>query len=311
MNKTPSVLISILNYNSADETCALVELLSHLQYQNVSFIVIDNNSAEESKAALSRRIPEGHLWLRAENTGYAGGNNLAVHRALQENYDYVWILNPDARPAIDSLQILVDLMENRSNVAAVGPRLICRDGNKEVFGDGGSIFPERGFLTHFRNTGLSTSGAPSGYVDEVDFLSGAVLLLRVRAVRDIGYFREDFFLYYEETEWCLRARHRGWKALVNTHATASVKRSEKHTTFHYYMSRNSILLAKIEKTFVIKTIGARFGDAIGLASRFFLEPKDLWRIKVSIAVLCGAIAGMLKSPRKRPTSSITLATGEK
>ncbi|WNH09628.1 glycosyltransferase family 2 protein [Thalassobellus suaedae] len=68
--------------------------------------------------------------------------------------------------------------------------------------------------------------------------------------------REDFFLYFEETEWCLRAKKQGFEVVVNPNAISYHKSSEKTKKYHYYMTRNRLLLAKTEPEYYSQTLKA-------------------------------------------------------
>ncbi len=240
------VFILILNWNSYDETINLLTILQKQTYTDFKTIVIDNNSTDRSIEKLKPYTESSILLIQnKKNLGYAGGNNIGIDIAINEQADYVWILNPDIRPEPETLSILIESIDRSSSFAAIGPRICYRDKPDTIYSDGALIIPERGFLVIHKNNNQKIKPVSDNKIKQVDYVNGSAILMRVKTLREIGKFREDFFLYYDETEWCLRAKRRGWQIANNSKATVYHKSSPKGFLYHYFMARNRILLAKV------------------------------------------------------------------
>src|SRR5690606_12380357 len=105
--------------------------------------------------------------------------------------------------------------------AAVGPRICFRDNAKLIYSDGGMVDKEQGFFTyHLNNKKIMKDIRMENKIKHVDYVNGSVFLARTAVFERIGYMLEDFFLYFEETEWCLRAKGFGYNLVTNSEALA-------------------------------------------------------------------------------------------
>ena len=246
--------VVILNYNSSKDTIELYNSLIGF-YPNIKLIVVDNNSEQEEKELLLKSIDSNFLIFNKFNIGYAGGNNIGIKKAIKEDAKYVWILNPDIEINKNTLPILLKTIESNKNIAAVGPRICYSNIPSKIYSDGGIILQEKGFFTTHKNYNKESSSIDSlTKENEVDYVNGSVMLISVDAYIKIGFFKEDFFLYFEETEWCLRALKFKYKLIVNTEANAYHTSSKKGELYHFYMARNRIWLAKSQNKYVFITL---------------------------------------------------------
>ena len=179
-------------------------------------VVVDHGSTDGTLEAVRTGFPDAVV-VEQENRGFAAG----VNRGMQVGRGrYFLLLNPDAWAVGNAVEQLVEFADAHPASAVVGPRLRNEDGSSQV-----SI---RGFPTLWRittqylflgrlapNTRLFNAfyggGRPLDEIQDVEFLKGACLLLRREAFADVGPFDEDFFMFAEEADWCLRARERGWR----------------------------------------------------------------------------------------------------
>lgn len=103
----PKVFIIILNWNGLEDTLECLESVFKLDYPNFEVIVGDNGSTDESVAIIRKTYPQVIMIENKENLGYTGGNNIAMHYAMDHLADYVWLLNKDAVVEKDTLSKLV------------------------------------------------------------------------------------------------------------------------------------------------------------------------------------------------------------
>ncbi|MBB6681066.1 glycosyltransferase family 2 protein [Aequorivita sp. 609] len=238
--------IIILNYNSATETVALYNDLKNQSYTNYKAIVVDNNSSIEDRAILEAAIPDSNLRLLSTNDGYASGNKHAIQEAISNQVPFVLLLNPDIRLDYNCVENLVQVLIQNLDVAAVGPRICYRKDPNLIYSDGGLIDMEKGVYTHHLNNNKAKNAVSyNSSLQSIDYVNGSVFLVRTSVFEDIGLMREDFFLYFEETEWCIRAKDNGYRLMTNVDALAYHLSSEKGDMYHYYMTRNRLLLAKL------------------------------------------------------------------
>lgn len=234
----------ILNYNCADESLELYSQLKAFYNKELQILVIDNCSEKEDVIKLRNRIPNQELLLSSKNLGYAGGNNIGIDRALMAGAEYIWILNPDIRVSRESLTILLKTITADVNLAAVGARIHQRLNENLIFSDGEVIDAEVSFHTHHKNFNRKSHEVPLKIDYDVDYIDGSCILLNSKALKDVGKFPEEYFLYFEETDWCTRAKRKDWKLAVNRAAKVYNLTSTKKEIYHYYYTRNKLYFAK-------------------------------------------------------------------
>lgn len=253
MEKSSSLKIVILNYNSPEDTVALYSKICDTVIPEAEILVIDNASKDRSRQILETKIPEVFLVFNEKNLGYAGGNRIGIERAVKTGADYLLLLNPDIRPESGCIEKLLQQISADENIAAIGPRICFRNAPETIYSDGGIVEKEKGFYAFHKNYKQNVNQVQNPGLHEVDYVNGSCFLIRTSLYKEIGPMREDFFLYFEETEWCLRARKAGYKCMVDSNALASHSSSEKNNIYHFYMTRNRILLAKSQNEEVRNT----------------------------------------------------------
>lgn len=174
--------------------------------------VVDNASADGSTAMLTAEFPQVRLIQNQQNLGFARANNQGL---LETTGRYVLLLNPDTVILPGALQILLDFMEDRSNVGAIGPMVLNPNLTLQS-----SCNPMPTLWREFwRLTHLDSVLAQSVYKEEnwnttiahtVEVIQGNCLLVRREALSDIGLLDEAFFMFTEEVDLCYRLQQRGW-----------------------------------------------------------------------------------------------------
>jgi N-acetylglucosaminyl-diphospho-decaprenol L-rhamnosyltransferase len=178
--------------------------------------VVDAASDEGSVAAAARRRPGFHT-IFAANDGFAAGNNRGI---AATGAAFVLLLNPDALLLPGALDALVAAAQAQPRAAIVGPLVLDLDGRVQAgsFGRFPTLVRAVGErLREVANRARDGRGrSPRGpaTLTSVDWVTGAAMLVRRDAIANAGPMDEDFFLYYEDVEWCHRMRARGWEVLV-------------------------------------------------------------------------------------------------
>lgn len=220
--------VVIVNYHSEEELAGCLESLRvQAGPETLETLVVDN-SGTLSGSGLLRRFPEVRLVENPTNRGFAGASNQGLHLAKGRR---LLLLNPDAEMQEGALQSLVRYLDEHPEVGAAGPRLLDPDGSLQY---SCRRFP--GYLTvFFGRYSWLTRLLPSNpisrrylYLDwdhestsEVDWLSGACLMVRREVLETVGPLDEGYFLFVEDMDWCRRIRDAGWR--VDYVARAVVK----------------------------------------------------------------------------------------
>lgn len=243
----PRVAVVVLNWNGLADTLECLESLARLDYPAYEVVVVDNGSTDGSPAAIRERFPEVTLIETGENLGYAGGNNAGLRYAWQQEVDYVLLLNNDTEVASASLRLLVEAAEVDPRIGIAGPTIYYHDRPDVVWSAGGAIDWRRGTTWMVgldeRDTGQFGVGPR-----QVDFVTGCALLVKRPVLEQVGLLDERFFLYYEEVEWCVRARRAGFEIVhvPQAHVWHKIMPGAQADSplVHYYMTRNRLLFLK-------------------------------------------------------------------
>jgi GT2 family glycosyltransferase len=206
MEQFPGVAILILNWNNYQDTKSCLESLDKLSYPNRSIVLVDNGSSDKSGVKLAAEYQEAHTIFTGENLGFAAGNNVGLRYILDRDIPYVLLLNNDTEVINpDFLQELIQEISVETDIAAVGPRVHRYDSSCQD-----TILPYPTLWVTILNTlGLYRNDLTKKQF--VDSISGCCVLVKSKAISQVGYLDENFFFYGEETEWFYRIRRNGWK----------------------------------------------------------------------------------------------------
>ncbi|MCS6859174.1 MAG: glycosyltransferase family 2 protein [Abditibacteriales bacterium] len=196
-------------------------------------IVVDNASTDGSVLMVREEFPEAQLIENAANVGFAAGNNCGLRRCRGR---YALLLNSDAQLQANALRALLTFMEAHADAGAAGAMLRYPDGRWQP---SGRPFPTlHRFLAEV--TGLYARAGGDAHllrnvdpeqVREVDEVSGACLMVRRAAWEQVGLLDENFFLLYEDVDWCRRLKKSGWKIFYVPQA---------RVVHHYGASRRAV-----------------------------------------------------------------------
>lgn len=255
-------------------------------YQDFSLFLIDNESSDESLAYLKTTASEANVISLKKNEGFAGGNNAALRVALEKNFTYAFLINMDALAAPDCLEKLVAYAETNS-VAAIQPRIM--------------LWPEKNLLnslgneTHFLGFGFCRAyrrefKVSDNEIKPISYASGAGVLFRLSALKKIGLFDEELWMYNEDQDICLRLWSSGERCLILPAAVVYHKYEfGRSIAKFYWMDRNRIIV--ILKNFHILTLLAILPAFIimelglilfSLKSGWFKEKLKVWSYFLSL-----------------------------
>ena len=257
----PHVTIVILNWNRVADTLECLDSLAGMDYPSFSIVVVDNGSTDGSPEAIERWGGE-HLPLKqirnAENRGFVRGSNQGMRHALSTDTDYVFLLNNDTVVEPDALSLLVATAERS------GERSGERTG--ERLGDTGMVGPK--IYQYGKDNVLDSAGTRAipwlaqgflighGEVDhgqydnpgELPYVTGTALLVRRAVLEKVGLMDEDYFCYFDDFDWGLKARKAGYRLRLEPGAVVHHKGSQTaglNSSFYvHHMVRSRILFAR-------------------------------------------------------------------
>ncbi|NLT41867.1 MAG: glycosyltransferase family 2 protein [Anaerolineae bacterium] len=243
----PLVALVTLNWNGKDHTIECVESLSRLTYPNYRVLIVDNGSTDGSVAAFHAQLPEALVIENGRNLGYSQGFNAGLQAAYDLGAEYVLILNNDTIVDRGVLEALVGTAERDEKIGFVSGKVYYYDRPNVIQTAGREPHPL--YLVH----GLVGEGEEDrGQYDEekdYDYLDDIFLLVSRTAYEATGGYDPLFFLYYEETDWCYRARQAGFRLVYTPEARVWHKHGkstggDRSPTFVYYTTRNQILFMR-------------------------------------------------------------------
>lgn len=213
----PKIAVIILTYRTWETTIQSAEAVLAIKSKHVSLLLIDNASPNDSEARLRRRFPETAFIQTGSNLGYAGGNNVGITWALSNGFDYVLILNNDCIIDPACIDMMLKAAEQDKNVGMVTPKVYAE---KNIISHAGSNFSwKSSYLTSSRGAGQADNGQ-FDQATESQTATGDCLLVRSQVFKDIGLLDDTYFLYYEDTDFCHRARQAGYNILYQPLAIA-------------------------------------------------------------------------------------------
>ncbi len=241
-------LISIITVNFHQPE-ATIELLKSIDVYgspvNIEVILVDNGSVKNNEA-LFRAYRKDLIYLQSEqNLGFAGGNNLGIKQAKGK---YLFLVNNDTEFTAGLLETLVQTLDLHPEIGIISPKI--------NYFDDQSVIQYAGFtaMNYFtcRNKCIGQFEKDNGQYDhlvaETGFIHGAAMMISHEALLKAGNMAENFFLYYEETDWCERIKKAGYQIWINTNALIYHKESlsvgKNSALKEYFMNRNRILFIR-------------------------------------------------------------------
>jgi GT2 family glycosyltransferase len=240
----PKVVVIILNWNGKRNTFECLESLEHLEYPNCEIIVIDNASTDGSQEFLKKSFPEIALIENERNMGFGGGLNVGIAEAVRCSADYVLCLNNDVVVDKNLLSELVKVGELSTKIGGLCPI-------EYYYGEPNKINCAGGEIRFVRDKVFGHGELDKGQFDKVRetrLLSGPAMMLKLRALLDVGLFETSYFYGPEDKDIALRLIKRGWKLMFVPNAKLWHKRrgatGGKLTRLNvYFHVRNNLLFA--------------------------------------------------------------------
>lgn len=273
------ILVSVVNWKNALDTINCVRSLLEMNLnQQYKIAIIDNASPDDSYSSLlgflqdmkssgslsysevdvndftAARFEGNDLaascWLiqSGENKSYAGGNNLSLKACLNGSFfDYVWVLNNDVEVDQNALQALLDKMSSHANYGICGSKLVYFDDRSKMQALAGGTYSKWiGTTEHYLSDQEATKHYDEAAAEAaIDYIVGASLLIPKPVIENAGLLSEDYFLYYEELDYCERVKRLGYALGVAVESSVYHKEgastgSGKSDLADYYSTRSRV-----------------------------------------------------------------------
>ncbi len=283
----PLVSLITVNYNGNAVTSDFLQSITAISYKNIEVFVVDNHS-KESPDTLKEKFPFIHLIKSPKNEGFAAGNNLAIKQAKGK---YLFLLNNDTEVKPDFLEPIVSLMEINPKIGIASSKLLyySEPDTIQYAGHGGiNYYTGRGF-----SIGFGEKNNDSYHVNyRTQMGHGAAMLINRAVIDKIGLLAELYFLYYEEMDFCERAKKAGFEIwycgsseVFHKESISTGKNSPLKT---YYLTRNRLIFTRRNAKGLQKLIALLF-------FMFLAFPKGIvqYALKGEVALLKAFVRGTL------------------
>lgn len=240
------VYIILINYNSKVHTIECLESLSELNYINYRIIIVDNNSIDNDFDKVKSKYNNVYIINNKKNYGFAGANNIGIKYALDNKADYILLLNNDTTVDKDFLSVLVNESEKNKKVAICTSKILYYGSKNKIWYGGGGISYFKG------NSQIYNLNCDNDSINNknmyCNFASGCCMLINSEALKKVGLMNEEYFLYYEDVDYCIKFLNAGYKIYYVPESIIFHKESistKKYSyLYQYYFARNRLLFIK-------------------------------------------------------------------
>jgi len=233
----PLVSIIIVNWNGMEYIKQCIDSILKQSYTNYEIIFVDNASSDGSIEFVEKTFPKIKIIKNKENLGFAQGNNIGISKSKGA---FIALFNPDAVADEEWIEILVSALESSDKIGGVTGKMFYlgnQYGKNSVFCSWSKLNPFSANPYNFHNDEPTS---------KVDYLAGGAMMIKSEVIKKIGLLDPEYFLYFDETDWCARMIKAGYDlvyiptALVWHAISASISESNKKI---YFMERSRIRFA--------------------------------------------------------------------
>jgi len=255
----PDVLAVIVNWNGKDDVLECLKSLVNANYPKDKFkiLVVDNGSSDGSQAAISKTYPNVALIKNSKNLGYVRAVNRGINQGLEWDVEYVWICNNDIVVHEDALTQLVKIGQSDTKIGVVAPVVYSYRQPQTIDNIGYKINFWIGRLKKLKyKEGIFPD--PRSRMSDVDSNLGCSNIIKTSLIQTIGMFNPIYKIYFEETDYNVRAKRSGFRVVIARNAKVWHKTASTMDKFlfrrAYFLLRNllvfEILNAKLKHLIV-------------------------------------------------------------
>ncbi len=236
----PLVGIVMLNWNGLEDTTACLESLRRTASVPYRVVLVDNGSDEEERRLL-RQIPDITLIENEENLGFTRANNAGIREALARGCTHVLLLNNDTIVDEQLLAELLSAVDEAPEIGIAAPKIYYFDHPDILWFAGGRVDFWRGDSAHI---GIGERDAGQyDHVRDVDYVTACAMLVKRAVFEDVGELDPAYFIYFDETDFCVRARRAGYRLVLAPRArllhkvSGAMGSGSANFWFHFTRSR--------------------------------------------------------------------------
>jgi GT2 family glycosyltransferase len=288
----PRIAVVVLHMCGKENLLACLRSLAGLRYANFEVLLACNFTRDEEleKQARDACSKVAAFLYNGGNVGFAAGNNPAMAAALRRGADYVMLLNDDTEAAPDLLNLLADAAAARPEAGLIGPRILFHSRRDLIWFSGADF--ERGRCDFaYPCAGLAEAECPAGEPLATDFMTGCCVMASRAALEKVGLLDEKFFLYWEDSDWALRAAAAGFYSLLVPqarvwHKVSSSSGGNDSAVKAYHKTRGQLLFCGRHAP---EVKGRLLLKAVRDIAWLLLKARGGDRVRKAAAIACGLL----------------------
>lgn len=239
------VSIVTLTWNTTDITCDFLRSINeHCTYNNLEIIIVDNGSKDDPTGVFKSIRPDVKVILNGKNLGFTGGNNVGIKAATG---DYLFIVNNDTEFTPGLIEGLLEIFNKYPDAGIVSPKFhyFFHKGTLEYAGyNTVNIFTGRNAMVGCKEK----DEGQYNEIKETNYAHGGGMMVPRKVIEEVGGLPEEFFIYYEEFDWCEQIKRKGYKVYYQPNSLIYHKESMttgKASPFKtFYHTKNRILFMR-------------------------------------------------------------------
>lgn len=248
--------IVLVNWNSFELTKDTLESLQQTTYRNYDCIVVDNGSVDGSGDLIEKAFPNCIVLKSGTNKGFTGGNNIGINYAIDNNYEFIMLLNNDVAVEPNFLEPLIERLNQDLTIGAVQPLIYFHHDRGLIWNAGSTYNPLLGICATPNYNQKDPEHFFISKEKKIDWITGCAFMIRASVLKEVGMLKEAFFIYYEDVDLSFRIKAAGHqlsyvpKSVIYHIAGMSHKTKEKgkegfvSPKVHFLNARNRIWCLK-------------------------------------------------------------------
>lgn len=237
----PRIGVILVNYNGKNYNSECIESITNSTYKNISIILVDNASIDDSTEDIINNFKQVIVIKNNENLGFSGANNIGIKYAIKNGCEYVLLLNNDTVIKDDMIEMM--LKTSMMNNAVISPKIYYFSEPNKLWSAGSGVNWIKGLAYQ-----IGMNETDIGIYNEiktVPFATGCCLLIHKHVFDLVGYLNDEYFLYYEDTDFSTRIIEAGIKIIYEPkailwHKVSSSTGGDESPNYIYYNTRNRL-----------------------------------------------------------------------